>query len=81
MTNTTDDQQSLPLIGQSRWKQLQPFVGMDRKTFQRLAASGRAPQGRRVTARVTVWNNAEIRVWLRDPVGWAANVKLNGGQE
>ncbi|MFM0562006.1 helix-turn-helix transcriptional regulator [Paraburkholderia sediminicola] len=74
---------TLPLVGHSRWKQIEPFVGMSRESWRQRCLDGRAPRPIRLGERCTVWNNSEIHNYLADPLNyrppvseaWRSNVK------
>ncbi|NML99663.1 AlpA family phage regulatory protein [Paraburkholderia sp. RP-4-7] len=61
---------SLPLIGLSRWKQIEPFVGVSRETWRKLCLEGRAPRPIRLSPRCTVWDNCELLRYLADPLNY-----------
>lgn len=63
---------SLPLVGKSRWEQLQHFVPVSRETWRKLCKSGKAPRPERISLRCTVWDNAQIHLWLADPIAYRA---------
>jgi len=60
----------LPPVGQSRWEQIAPFVGMCRVRWQQLGREGRAPKPVRLTSRMTLYPNAEVHRWIADPAGY-----------
>jgi prophage regulatory protein len=61
---------NLPLVGQSRWNQIKPFLPVSRATWTRLCNTGKAPQPVRLTHRCTVYSNVEIHKWIADPAGY-----------
>jgi prophage regulatory protein len=56
----------LPSIGKSRWSQLKHFIPVCRETWRQLYKANKAPQPQYLSARCTVWDNAEIHQWLQD---------------
>lgn len=64
--------QTLPLVGQSRWAQLEPFLPVCRETWRTMCREGRAPAPIRLSERCTVWNNTQIHRWLADPLGYVS---------
>jgi predicted DNA-binding transcriptional regulator AlpA len=62
---------TLPLVGHSRWKQIEPFVGVCRETWRQRCIAGIAPKPIQLSNRCTVWKNSEIHEYLRDPLGFA----------
>lgn len=67
--------ETLPKIGKSRWAQLKFFIPVSRETWRQMVLEGKAPQPQRLSARCTVWDNAEIHRWLADPTGYRATAK------
>ncbi|WP_084170037.1 helix-turn-helix transcriptional regulator [Paraburkholderia ferrariae] len=61
---------TLPLVGLSRWHQIEPFVGVSRETWRKRCLEGRAPQPIQLTLRCTVWRNEELHLYLRNPLGY-----------
>lgn len=64
---------ALPLVGHSRWKQIEPFVGVSRETCRKLCLAGRAPRPIQLSQRCTVWRNDQVQAYLADPLGYRAN--------
>ncbi|CAD6548791.1 hypothetical protein LMG28727_04892 [Paraburkholderia kirstenboschensis] len=64
--------QALPLNGCSRWADLEPFIPVGRETWRKLCLSGRAPKPVKLSLRCTVWNNAEVHIWLSAPAAYSA---------
>jgi predicted DNA-binding transcriptional regulator AlpA len=65
---------TLPRDGHSRWKQLAPFLGVSRETWRKLCLAGRAPRPIALSARCTVWKNAQVHQWLADPTNYRAEI-------
>lgn len=65
---------TLPAIGMSRWEQLRHFVPLSRESWRKLVNAGRAPKAVKLSARCTMYSNAEVHRWLTDPAGYAAEV-------
>lgn len=63
---------TLPLVGHSRWSQIEPFVGVSRETWRKLCIEGRAPKPIRLSQRCTVWLNDEMHAYLADPLNYRA---------
>lgn len=62
----------LPLEGKVRSHAVRHITGIAaRSTIWRLEQAGKFPKSTRITARLTVWDAAEVRAWLADPIGWA----------
>lgn len=62
----------LPENGYSRWQQLKDFVPLSRETVRLREIEGRFPKRIHLTERCTAWDNAEIHLWLADPIGYRA---------
>ncbi|CAE6697961.1 hypothetical protein R75465_00337 [Paraburkholderia aspalathi] len=63
---------SLPLVGRSRWMQIQPFLPVCRETWRTMCREGRAPKAVWLSPRCTVWDNTQPHPWLVDPPGYRA---------
>lgn len=61
---------TLPLVGHSRWRHLARFVGVSRETWRKRCRDGKAPQPIQLSEGCTVWLNAEIHAYLRDPLAY-----------
>ena len=61
----------LPLEGKIRFRQVQRLTGFSRTTIWRMGRAGMFPKSVRVTPRLTVFDAAEVRAWIADPIGWA----------
>nr|WP_175878045.1 AlpA family phage regulatory protein [Burkholderia sp. BCC0097] len=61
---------TLPEVGHSRWKQIEPFVGVSRETWRKLCRAGKAPRPIRLSSRCTVWSNDQMHAYLADPLGY-----------
>lgn len=75
-TKQPDDNcpKSLPLVGRSRWMQIEPFLPVCRDTWRAMCREGWAPKLVRVSPRCTVWDNTQIHAWLADvrsATGWS----------
>lgn len=63
-----------PTEGKVRYPALKRITGIKaRSTIWRMEKSGKFPKSIRITPRLTVWDAAEVREWLVNPVGWANN--------
>jgi len=63
---------SLPQVGKSRWKQIQPLLGISREKWRQLCLDGKAPKPTRLGERCTVWDNSEVHRWIADPLNYQA---------
>ena len=64
----------LPIEGKVRFPTIKRVTGTkSRSTIWRLERAGKFPKSTRITPRLTVWDAAEVRAWLADPIGWAKN--------
>ena len=61
---------SLPLVGMSRWLQLQHIIPVSREKWRQLVNAGRAPAPVRISERCTMYPNAEVHRWLADPIAY-----------
>lgn len=66
---------SLPLVGMSRWMQLQHIIPVSREKWRQLVNAGRAPAPVRLSERCSMYPNAEVHRWLADPIGY----RVEGG--
>jgi len=77
MQHTTEP--AFPSEGKARWPAVKRVTGIaSRSTIWRLEKAGRFPRSIRVSPRLTVWDVAEVRAWLADPVGWSGAAALKG---
>ncbi|MDF3116319.1 AlpA family transcriptional regulator [Burkholderia semiarida] len=60
----------LPLVGKIRWPRVKPHVPYCRNQWYSLGLAGKVPAPIRLTERCTVWDAAEIRRWIADPLGY-----------
>lgn len=65
---------TLPTIGKSRFKQIQPFLPISREKFRQLVRQGKAPQPVYLGSRCAMYSNAELHKFLADPVNYRAEV-------
>jgi prophage regulatory protein len=63
---------TLLTVGLSRWDTLSQFVPISRESWRKLVNSGRAPKAVKLSARCTMYSNAEVHRWLSDPAGYQA---------
>jgi predicted DNA-binding transcriptional regulator AlpA len=76
METTADKSQSaLHPGGLSRWDELRHLIPMDRRTWQRLGKSGRAPVPERMGKRLSLYRNSQILSWLADPANWSIDAQ------
>ncbi|CAG4911703.1 hypothetical protein R52603_03953 [Paraburkholderia saeva] len=61
---------TLPLVGLSRWKQIERFVGVSRETWRKMCMAGRAPRPIQLSPRCTVWDNESLHCYLADPLNY-----------
>ena len=72
MAKTTHTLQNLPTTGKIRWNQLAPFMPISKEKFRKLSIEGKAPPRIRFSLRCTMFDVAECRRWLDDPMGYTA---------
>lgn len=63
---------TLPAIGMCRWDTLSRFVPISRESWRKLVIAGKAPKPVKLSARCTMYPNAEVHRWLADPAGYRA---------
>jgi len=63
-------QEILPLIGMSRFSQFKRYLPLSREKFRQLSKAGKAPQGIRMGARLTMYSNEEIHRFLNNPLNY-----------
>ena len=62
----------LPVEGKIRFPAVKRLTGTEsRSTIWRWERAGKFPKSVRITSRLTVWDAAEVRAWLADPISWA----------
>lgn len=64
---------TLPTIGMCRWDTLSRFVPISRESWRKLVNAGKAPKPVKLSERCTMYSNAEVHRWLRDPVRYSAD--------
>lgn len=64
----------LPHIGYSRFKQIQAFLPVSRETWRKMVRAQAAPQPIYLGSRCAMYSNAEIHLWLNDPVNYKVEV-------
>lgn len=75
-------QSLLPVEGKVRAPAIKLLTGIAaRSTIWRLERAGKFPKSTRITPRLTVWDAAEVREWLADPVAWAAKAAAQARPE
>lgn len=62
----TNQQISLPAEGFVRPKVLHKVLGIGLNTLWDWQASGKFPRGTKLSQRVTVWNVADVRIWMAE---------------
>ncbi|WP_090284543.1 helix-turn-helix transcriptional regulator [Nitrosomonas mobilis] len=65
-------QETLPLIGKSRFSAIKKFLPVSKETFRKMGMAGKAPKPERLGIRCTFYDNAEIHKWLKDPANYRA---------
>jgi prophage regulatory protein len=68
----TDQPPTLPTVGMCRWDTLRQFVPISRESWRKLVNAGKAPTPIKLSERCTMYSNAEVHRWLRDPAGYEA---------
>jgi prophage regulatory protein len=66
---------SLPRVGLGRWRDIAPFVGVSRDTWRNLIKEGKAPAGRRLSERCTLYDFSAVHTWIADPANFNAEVR------
>lgn len=72
MKNQSPINETLPVDGMSRWRQLSPFAPFSREKFRQLVNAGKAPPAIRLSDRCTCYSNRELHKFLADPLNYAA---------
>ena len=65
---------TLPTIGMSRFKQIQPFLRISRELFRQLVRDQKAPQPTYLGSRCAMYQNSELHKFLADPLNYRAEV-------
>lgn len=63
---------TLPFMGKSRWRTIEPFIPVGRTSFLQLSKEGKAPPIERISLRCSFYDNREVHRWLADPVNYKA---------
>lgn len=74
---TTESQatpQTLPTVGMSRFKQIQPFLPISRETWRVMVRAGHAPQPVRFSLTCVMYKNEELHQFLADPLNYRVEV-------
>jgi prophage regulatory protein len=77
MSNTNPAAQpapTLPTIGMSRFKKIQPFLPISRERFRQLVRDHKAPQPTYLGSRCAMYKNSELHKFLADPLNHRAEV-------
>ena len=61
-----------PSEGYSRWVDARPFVRRSREWVRQKEAAGLFPRGIRTAQNQRLWPNEQLKLWLRDPIGYRA---------
>lgn len=64
----SQETESLPKIGMSRFSQFKKFLPLSREKFRQLSKAGKAPQGIRMGSRMTMYSNEELHRFLANPL-------------
>ncbi len=65
---------TLPMIGMSRFKQIQPFLPISSERFRQLVRDQKAPQPTYLGSRCAMYKNSELHKFLADPLNYRAEV-------
>ena len=65
-------EESLPLIGMSRFSQFKKFLPISKEKFRQLSLAKKAPQPIRMGIRCSFYRNEEIHRFLNDPLNYSA---------
>jgi prophage regulatory protein len=68
--NLTQDVETLPKIGMSRFSQFKKYLPLSREKFRQLSRAGKAPKGIRMGSRLTMYSNEELHRFLANPLGY-----------
>lgn len=68
--SSLQDASPIPPAGLSRWAQLKHLIPVSRETWRQLVITGRAPAPVRLSARCSLYANAQIYKWLADPANY-----------
>ena len=77
MSNTNPVAQpapTLPTIGMSRFKQIQPFLPISSERFRQLVRDQKAPQPTYLGSQCAMYKNSELHKFLADPLNYRAEV-------
>ena len=66
----SQETETLPKIGMSRFSQFKKFLPLSREKFRQLSKAGKAPQGIRMGSRMTMYSNEELHRFLANPLGY-----------
>ena len=65
---------TLPTVGMSRFKQIQPFLPISREKFRQMVRALEAPQPVRLSTTCVMYKNEELHKFLADPLNYRAEV-------
>ena len=65
---------TLPTVGMSRFKQIQPFLPISREKFRQMVRALEAPQPVRFSTTCVMYKNEELHKFLADPLNYRAEV-------
>lgn len=68
--NPSQELDTLPKIGMSRFSQFKKFLPLSREKFRQLSKAGKAPKGIRMGSRLTMYSNEELHRFLANPLGY-----------
>ena len=75
MSIKNSNQETLPIIGMSRFSQFKRFLPLSREKFRQLSKVGKAPQGIRMGSRLTMYSNEEIHRFIANPLDYMSEGK------
>lgn len=68
--NLTQEVETLPKIGMSRFSQFKKFLPLSREKFRQLSKAGKAPKAIRMGSRLTMYSNEELHRFLANPLDY-----------
>ena len=66
---------TLPAVGMSGFKQIQPFINLSRESWRKLVRAHRAPAPIVLSPTCVRYRNEELHKFLADPLNYRAEVQ------
>lgn len=73
--NFSQEAETLPTIGMSRFSQFKRFLPLSREKFRQLSKAGKAPQAIRMGSRLTMYSNEDLHRFLANPLEYLLEEK------